>query len=287
MKHSSSSPHERVQNLPFPIGSLTRFIRQINMLDELNLRAQEALIRATIWAFIGSLYGMIFIFFYNLSAHWGLPVSPVLVACTLAATIAALIYSSMRLAVIVTPISSVACLFYVVSNGEQINLINLAMSTAVMGSLAGAIYGLKARDSRVFRADAKTLAGITSGAMVAAIIFLISHLVPDLLMSTTIAFACLLTGSLYVTLVPYFVRRFQKLMPAVADGAMVGAGTSVFIALLFFIMITGVTPETAGPLQPLTEQIRGSFSQGALGGMLGGGLAGFLSGLLLRKWQDL
>ena len=63
--------------------------------------------------------------------------------------------------------------------------------------------------------------------------------------------------------------------------------TSVFIALLFFVMITGVTPEAAGPLQALTEQIRATFSYGALGGMIGGGLAGFLSGLFLRKWQDL
>ena len=287
MKHNFASLQERVLNLPFTFGNPARFFRQVNMIDELQLRSREALIRATIWAFVGSLYGMIFIFFHHLAVHWDLSIPPVLIACTLAATIAALIYSSMRLAVIVTPISSVACLFYVVSNGSQISLLNLTLSTALIGSVAGAVYGLKARDSRVFRADAKTLSGVCAGAIVAVVIFLLGEVLPGLSMSLTIALACLLTGTLYVTFAPFFVRRFHELLPAVGDGAMVGAGTSVFIALLFFIMITGVTPETAGSLQPLTEQIRASFSAGAFGGMLGGGLSGLLSGFLLRKWQDL
>lgn len=257
------------------------------MLDEFTKRGQEALIRATIWAIIGSLYGIIFLFIYELSQHLALPLSPLFVAGTLAGTIAALIYSSMSLAVIVTPITSVVCLFYVVSNGDQISLLNMTLAAAVIGSITGALYGLKAKNSRVFRADAKTLAGVSSGAAVALLIILLNAIAPDISLSVTVAFACLLTGSLYVTLVPFFVHRYHELLPPVGDGAMVGAGTSSFIALLFFVMITGVTPEAAGPLQALTEQIRNTFPAAAFGGMLGGGLSGFISGMFLRKWQDL
>lgn len=257
------------------------------MLDEVSKRGQEALIRATIWAFVGSLYGMIFIFFFNLAQHWALPLNPLFVAGTLAGTIAALIYSSMSLAVIVSSIASVVCLFYVVFNGNQVNLLPMTLITAIAGAITGAVYGAKAKNSRIFRADSKTLAGISSGAIVAMIFVVLTGLVPDISLTFTIAATCLLTGSIYVTLVPFFVNRYHNLLPPIGDGAMVGTGTSVFIALLFFVMMSGVTPEMAGPLQGLTEQIRSSFFTAALGGMIGGGIAGFLSGLMLRKWQDL
>ncbi len=257
------------------------------MLDEFNKRGQEALTRAMIWAIIGSLYGMIFIFFYNLSQHWSLPLSPLFFSATLAATIAALIYSSMRLAVIVSLIASMVCLFYVVANGEQISLSSMMLVTAIAGAITGGIYGAKAKSSRVFRADAKTLAGVSSGALVAILIVIVSALIPAISLSIIIAVSCLLTGALYVTLVPFFVRRYHELLPPVGDGAMVGAGASVFIALLFFVLISGVTPEMAGPLQPLTEQIRNTFFGAALGGMLGGAISGFLSGMMLTRWQDL
>lgn len=257
------------------------------MLDEIQNRTQQALIRATIWAFIGSLYGMIFIFFYHLAGHWSLPPGPLFIAGTLAATIAALVYSSMSLAVIVTPITSVACLFYVVSHGAQISLASMALTAAIVGTVTGALYGIKSKNSRVFRADAKILAGISSGAAISLLMLMLAQIVPDLPLSIIVACACLLTGFLYTTVVPFYVNHFHNLLPPVIDGAVVGAGTSVFIALLFFVMITGVTPELAGQLQPLTEQIRSTFLTGTLGGMMGGGLSGFLSEMMLRKWQDL
>lgn len=257
------------------------------MLDELNKRSQEALIRATVWAFIGSLYGMIYIFFFNLSLHWSLPLNPFLVAGTMAGTLAALIYSSMSLAVIVAAISSICSLFLVVFNGGTITIPYLISTTAVVGAIVGAIYGLKAKQSRIHRADAKTLTGAFSGAVTALVFLILNLLFPSIPLAFTVAMSCLITGSLYTLLVPEFINRFDKLLLPVADGAMVGAGTSIFIGLLFFVMISGVTPEVAGELQSYTEQIRNTFLQAALGGMIGGGIAGFLSGWMLRKWQDL
>jgi len=198
-----------------------------------------------------------------------------------------LIYSSMSLAVIVSSISSVVCLFYVVSNGEHISLLPMTLTTAIVGGITGAIYGVKAKNSRIYRADSKTLAGISAGAIVAMVFVILTGLIPDIPLTFTIAATCLLTGSLYVTLVPFYVNRYHHLLPPIGDGAMVGAGTSIFIALLFFVMISGVTPELAGPLEQLTVRIRDSFFSAALGGLIGGGIAGFLSGMMLRKWQDL
>lgn len=257
------------------------------MVDNFKKRSKEAFIRGTVWAFIGALYGMIFIFFYNLSEHYSLPVSPLVVAGTLAGTIAALIYSSMSLAVIIASVSSVTSLIFAVTNNGNINLPNLILTTAIVGALVGAWYGLFAKHSRVFRADAKTLTGICSGGLVALFILIVNFILPATPLMLTIGISCLLTGSLYVILVPVFIQRFDEILPAVGDGAMVGAGTSIFIALLFFVMISGVTPEAAGDLQLLTDHIRDTFLQASVGGMLGGGIAGFVSGLMLKEWQDL
>ncbi len=256
-------------------------------MDKLNKRTQEALIRATVWAFIGSLYGMIFIFFYNLSEHWVSDINPLLLAGTLAGTLAALIYSSMNLAVIIASVSSITCLIFVVSSGNQIHLPYLILATAVIGAITGGIYGSRATQSRIGKADAKTLAGFCSGGLVATFFVLLSFLIPSISLTFVVGFSCLLTGALYVILVPSFIQRFDQIFPPVTDGAMVGTGTSVFISLLFFVMITGVTPEVAGDLQQLTENIRHTFLQAAVGGMLGGGISGFISGVMLKEWQDL
>lgn len=257
------------------------------MKHHFNIRCKEACIRGTIWSFIGSLYGILFILFFSLSDHLLLPFNPVLVAGTLAGTIAALIYSSMSLAVIVTIVTSIVSLIFVISNGNNLSLTDMAITTAIVGAITGAVYGLKAKRSRVFRADAKTITGICAGALVSLSFILLSSILPVFSMGFTVATLCLLTGGLYVTFVPTFVKHFDGLLPPIAGGAMVGAGTGAFIALLFFFMISGVTPEVAGNLQLLMEQIRNSIPQTAVGGMIGGGLAGLFSGFMLTKWQDL
>lgn len=257
------------------------------MLNELNRRAQEALIRATVWAFIGSLYGMIFIFFFNLAEYWDLPFSPLLVAGTLAGTIAALIYSSMSLAVIMASIASMTSLIFIIANGNSVNLLSLCLTSAAVGAVVGGMYGLNVKNSRIYRADAKTLTGICSGVLVSLFFVLLVYLFPSIPLTLTVALCCLLTGTLYVLLVPIFIQRYDELLPPVGDGAMVGAGTSIFISLLFFVMISGVTPEVAGNLQNLTEQIRNTFLQASIGGIIGGGISGFISGMMLKQWQDL
>lgn len=256
-------------------------------LNDLSLRTKEALIRGAIWSFIGSLYGMIFKFFYSLAEYWSLPISSILFAGTLAATLAALIYSSMTLAFIVATASSLVSLIYVLSAGDLVDIVNLGIVCAVFGAAFGALYGYKAKSSRVYRADAKTLAGLTAGAIVSLLYFVISQAFSSINLVLTITVLCLFTGALYIAVVTWFIHRFNHLLPAIGDGAIVGAGTGLFVSILFFLMITGVTPEVAGEHRLLTEIIRYQLLSAAFGGMLGGGIAGFTSGWLLRGWLDL
>ncbi|MET0042186.1 MAG: hypothetical protein ABW100_01540 [Candidatus Thiodiazotropha sp. 6PLUC3] len=50
------------------------------------IRINEALIRGAIWAFIGLLYGMLFVFFSAFAEYWQLPVNPYLFAGVLSGT---------------------------------------------------------------------------------------------------------------------------------------------------------------------------------------------------------
>lgn len=250
-------------------------------------RTREALFRAAVWSFIGVLYGMLFVLVYSLSIHYIPDFYPIFLAGTLSGCIAALIYSSMSLAAIVAPFASVASIGTIISQGQTVNLGILVLVTAVVGAITGAIYGVKAKGSRVYRADAKTVAGILSGGTVSIVFALFYEVYPDFPLSFAIALMCLATGSLYVVFAPGCVKHLDNLLPPIGDGALAGGGTSVFVGLVLFIMVTGVTPESAGDLGAVANQVREFMPAAILGGLMGGGISGFMSGMLLREWQDL
>ncbi|MET0120197.1 MAG: hypothetical protein ABW124_04055 [Candidatus Thiodiazotropha sp. 6PLUC9] len=251
------------------------------------IRINEALIRGAIWAFIGLLYGMLFVFFSAFAEYWQLPVNPYLFAGVLSGTLGALIYSSMRLAVLMTVIISPICIFYFILVEKPANLNTILLLSAFVGAIVGALYGVFSMGSRVYRADAKTLAGFSSGWLISLSFLLVSSFVENLPISLIVGLMCPLTGILYVLLVPSFIKLYDNLLPPIGDGLMVGVGVSSFVTLSFFVMISTVDNEIAGPFLTALETIQETLPGAVFGGIIGGGLAGILSGLLLTKWQDL
>lgn len=250
-------------------------------------RFTEALIRGAIWAFIGLLYAMLFVFFVSLSEHWQLPINPVFLAGILAGTLGAMIYSSMRLAVLMTVIISPVSIFYFILAPWPVNLFYLLLVVTLIGAVIGAFYGIFSMGSRVHRADAKTLAGFSAGWLASLLYLLVSWSVDSIQLGLIVLIMCPLTGMLYVWMVPGFIKHYDDLLPPVGDGLMVGVGVSAFVALTFFVMISSVDDSVAGPLLPALIQLQQLLPQALLGGVVGGGLAGVVSGLLLTNWQDL
>jgi hypothetical protein len=250
-------------------------------------RVKEALIRGAIWAFVGLLYAMLFIFFIALAEHWQPPVNPVFLAAILAGTLGALIYSSMRLAVLMTVIISPVSIFYFILVPWPVDLIYLLLVVTLIGAVIGGLYGGFSMGSRVYRADAKTLAGFSAGWLSALAYLLIAWSVEDLTPGWIILVMCPLTGMLYVWMVPSFIKYYDDLLPPVGDGLMVGVGVSAFVALTFFVLISSVDATVAGALQPALQRVQDLLPESLLGGLVGGGLAGVFSGLLLTDWQDL
>ncbi|PUB89793.1 MAG: hypothetical protein DBP01_09440 [gamma proteobacterium symbiont of Ctena orbiculata] len=250
-------------------------------------RIKEALIRGAIWAFIGLLYAMLFVFSAAFADYWQLPIDPYLFAGVLAGTLGALIYSSMRLAVLMTTIISPISIFYFILTDHPVDLLMLVIVVSVVGAIVGALYGVFSMGSRVNRADAKTLAGFSAGWLASLSYLLVVNLTAPLSISTLVALLCPLTGILYVALVPGFIKLYDNLLPPVGDGLMVGMGVSGFIALCFFVMIGSIDDSVAGPLSAVLEVIHGNLPAAVVGGLIGAGLAGVGSGLLLTDWQDL
>ncbi|MGD8912855.1 MAG: hypothetical protein PVI97_04175 [Candidatus Thiodiazotropha sp.] len=250
-------------------------------------RLKEALIRGAIWAFIGLLYAMLFVFLAAFADHWQLPIDPNLFAGVLAGTLGALIYSSMRLAVLMTTIISPISIFYFIISDHPIDLLILVALVSVVGAVVGALYGVFSMGSRVNRADAKTLAGFSAGWLASLLYLLVISLTAPIAINIVVAILCPLTGILYVALVPGFIKLYDNLLPPVGDGLIVGVGVSGFIALCLFVMIGTIDSDVAGPFITALEVIHGNLPGAIVGGIFGAGLAGIVSGLLLTNWQDL
>jgi hypothetical protein len=263
-------------------------MRQTNsIINGLMARSKEALIRGLIWAFIGTLYGLLFVFFWVLANDWHHQVNPYFISGVLAGTIGALIYSSMRLAVlmaiIVTPI---ATLLLLIADGRM-DPITVMMIVGLAGGIIGGLYGRYSKASRVYRADAKVLTGFCSGFLVSLGYLIVAGSTQDLALIWVIGLMCPLTGWLYVLFVPAFLKQFDSLLPSEGDGALVGIGVSVFISLLIFVMLNSINTDSAGAYLAQVEQIQALLPQAVLGGLSGGGIAGLISGLLFKHWQDL
>jgi hypothetical protein len=250
-------------------------------------RLREALVRGAIWAFIGLLYAMLFVFFVALAEHWQPPINPIFLAGILAATFSSLIYSSMRLAVLMTVIISPISLFYFILAPWPVNLPYLLLIVTLIGAITGALYGIFSTGSRIYRADAKTLAGFCAGWLAALAYLAFSWLIKDMQLGLIVALMCPLSGILYVWMVPTFIKHYDNLLPAVGDGLMAGIGVSAFVALTFFVLISSIDSSVAGSLLPALERVRENLPQSLLGGIIGGSLAGTVSGLILTDWQDL
>ena len=255
--------------------------------SSLRFRFKEALVRSVIWAFIGVLYGMLFVFFSEFAEQWKLPVHPYFFSGVLAGTIGALIYSSMRLAVLLAILISPVCILIFVFSGGHVYPAELFMIVTPIGAIIGAFYGLFSANSRVYRADAKMLTGFSAGFLAALGYLMLSAYLKDFPVGIIAGVMCIVTGWLYVLFVPTFIRLCDNLLPPLGDGALVGASVAVFLVVCFVLMINSINTDPEVQTLPLLRHIYELLPQAVTGGMFGAAFAGFISGLLLKEWQDL
>jgi hypothetical protein len=250
-------------------------------------RLREAAIRGLIWAFVGLLYAFLFVSFAVFAETRDLPVNPYFFAGVLAGTIAALMYSSMRLVVLMAALLFPVSIIYFTQFEQDIVLVDWFKVMLPTGILIGAVYGYFSTNSRIRRADAKTLAGFSVGVLVSLSYLVAEYLLSDLSITLIVGLMCPLTGILYVLVVPTFIKLYQDILPPAGDGALLGACIAVFVSFCSFVMAGSIDSSMAGELVPEVQAILQRLPPAVTGGVVGAGLSGIVSGLLLRQWQDL
>lgn len=255
---------------------------------EWSYRLIEAAVRSVIWGFVGALYGMLFVAATELSRIHLPQIDPMIPAGVVATGLGALIYGSMRLAVIVAALCSMSSVFFLIDSGGTIEPLRMTLAIGLLGAVIGAFYGCLARRSRVYRADAKLLAGLFAGCVGSLILYFIMELAQfPLSPAWQVAILCPATGLVYTQVIEGFLRLFENSLPTAGDGALVGLAVASFIGFGLWLVAGYVTPEMAGQHTRLASAILQGLPTSVIAGLTGGALGGFLGGLAGKEWQDL
>lgn len=257
-------------------------------------RLGDAMLRAIVWGFVGGLFGVLFIVAHDAAAPWLPFLDPLLVATAIAGAVGAMVYSSVRL----TLLAAGACTLMFASvelvrvaaraTGGELWVPELLVAGAVLvGALAGAYYRQRYRQSRIYRALPKVVAGLLAGLLVGSGWWILRQVVGDPPLPLGIAILCPLVGWSYVWLAGILVRAWGDRLAPTIDAALVGGAVSGLVALGFWATAGMLQPDMAGGA---AETIRAAVDRvpvGLLAGWLGGMVAGFSRGVLGFGWYDL
>ena len=252
------------------------------------IQFEQTALRAAVWAFVGIVFGFIFVV---LSAYLQGVVHPALQllgASTGAAGLTALFYGSMRLTVMVANFNFIAMVVYSWGN-EQLSLEPLIYVGALVGITIGAVYGAKDKQSRVFCAEAKIVAGLLAG-LTAAVVGLVPLLLVSGLERAWVAMLVAPAATLiYVSTAGWFVHRCHRFIPPVLDGALVGLGVGSATGLLFMIMAgtldSGLLDGSYHQL--VVERVQSTWGGTVAATALACSCVGILRSLLNVRWYNL
>ena len=249
---------------------------------------RSVLARIGVWMLLSTIYGFLFT-----CLSTALPVETrgitigLVVPATAAAAWVALIYGSMRLTVLGGLYAMIAVILCFLFEGAPAILRDLLIAGGFTGAGVGALYGIRVRDSRVFRADAKTLAGACAGLLASSAVALPAALGTALPLPLQTLILCPLTGLLYLGVAPGCVARFSRLLPRVGDGILVGMAAGALMGLAFWVMAGTLGGNLSLPDQGFVDGLLVAWP-GATGAAALGGLMVALGRAALRiRWYDL
>ncbi len=245
---------------------------------------RHPLARAFIWAFVGAIFALLYVPIFEL-LHGHLPhLITYLFAAVGAGSCAALVYSSMRLAVIVAGTANVAVLIYLVMVGAEATPHMTMLVGGVLGLLIGALFGAQVCDSRVCQGDAKIIAGALAGLSAGVVtlpLLLVSHQPPLWLMVALQGAVC---GVIYIRIASGIIRRYSDLLPPVGDGAVVGLGIGAISALGYWSIATTLLPGVAQETLDLVAHITAEWPRAVLACAGSAALAGGITATLGSEW---
>lgn len=203
---------------------------------------EEAILRGAIWAFVGVIFGFVFVVLAEFLREMLSPQFRIPIAIIGAAVLTAVFYGSMRLTVMVANFTFIAMVVYTWGN-PQPTLEPLILVGGGIGLVVGAIYGLKDKHSRVFCADAKIVAGLYAGVLASVLAYLLTLLLQEAAYPWAAIIAAPIAILIYIASAHWFIKRCHHWIPPAGDGAIVGCGVGAATGLMFTIMAATLDPD--------------------------------------------
>ncbi len=224
--------------------------------EEHHPRHLEIIYHGLVWAFVGALYAAMFVPAYEAASNV-LPLWISVVLATIAATVGgALVYSSAQLAVHTAFTSNIAVFGYLLMSGVVVSPLGPTVVGAGAGAITGASYGFLVKESKIYRAGAKLMAGLVAGGAVSVIGLIWVLILPDKLI-WLIALLAPVSGVVYLKLLAIFVQRYSDLLPPFFNGAVAGIVLGGFIGFGLWLMggvaLEDVVPDWRAASTRITE----------------------------------
>jgi hypothetical protein len=253
------------------------------------LSIEETLFRGLVWTFIGAIFAFLFVVFAEYLRNL-VPMPLRIVGATVAAAaLTSLFYGSMRLTAVVANCIFIVTLVYVWQKPAGFPMEPLLLIGASVGLLVGALYGALDKESRIFRADAKLVAGLFSGFSVAIPVALLAWFMGEIGYPWIVMLIAPLVVLVYVNSAYWFVNRCCGMLRPLGDGLIVGLGVGGVTALLFVIMAGNLNPEllSLDYHQPFVQRVHEVWGKtiGATAAVCF--VVGVLRSILHVRWYDL
>lgn len=257
------------------------------MTKKLGIKPVDVIFTGLIWAYMGVIFGIVFVGLVRFFEQVPWPVLPEIPAAALSGAIGAVFYGSMQLTVFAAMAGTLASFGFLALASGPVHPLHMLGASALGGLLVGAAYGLKFKSSRVYRADAKIVAGLCAGIISSALLSLLFILTGRLPIWATAMMLCGATGFIYSLIVRGLIRHLHDLLPPAGDGAVAGAGVAGFVGLMIWVMVAELHSQYTGPYTALAHNVLERIPEAAGGAALGGALAGVVGALTGKGNQDI
>jgi hypothetical protein len=245
------------------------------------------LVRGAVWAVIGVIYGFVFVLIRAALPVGLFPGAEIVLPAVGTAAFGALLYGSMRLTVIAAIYAIVIVVVVFLFLGRPTHLPALLIAGLVSGAMVGMLFGWRVKNSLVYRADAKIIAGAAAGLLASLCALVPALFGMPLPLALEVLLLAPLSGLLYVGLAPHCVCRLSNLLPPVADGAVVGGGVGVLMAILFWMMSGTLEGYLPAMDQAFVDDLVAQWPLATLAASVGAFMAGSLRAILGVRWYDL
>jgi hypothetical protein len=229
-----------------------------------------------IWAFAGALFGALFTGLYQVLGQIGFTGwQPLVIGAAAAAMTTSAFYSAMPVALLGAMAGVMGSIGYLMVQGQDVDLITIAITAGVGGVLAGLFYVWVVSGGG--RPLAETLAGLTAGVVAGGLLALVltissAQLGPSVMAAGVVS----LVGTVFQLSERWLVPGSARLFPGILSVPVVSGLIGTVVGACVWILGGTTSFMLTHQAQAAADQVTAVIPFGILGGSLGGAITGLV-----------